>query len=162
MEQLRGWGKLEIPEKTQLPAASSGTIPTCENPGATPLGIDPGSLRWEVRSLTATSPWPLISAGMQGRGKWEIPEKTRRPAASSGTIPTYENPGVTRPEIEPGSPLWEAGRLTVHHRCPFFSKLGDLAILDYGYFLLSYIFMWPPPVCKNIRNLFAAHGEVPG
>ncbi|KAJ8881531.1 hypothetical protein PR048_018013 [Dryococelus australis] len=31
------------------------------------------------------------SVGMQGRGKWEIPEKTRRPAASSGTIPTCEN-----------------------------------------------------------------------
>ncbi|KAJ8869638.1 hypothetical protein PR048_028631 [Dryococelus australis] len=30
------------------------------------------------------------SAGMQGRGKQEIPEKTRRPAASSGTIHTCE------------------------------------------------------------------------
>ncbi|KAJ8878658.1 hypothetical protein PR048_019241 [Dryococelus australis] len=29
---------------------------------------------------------------MKGRGKREIPEKTRRPAASSGTIPTCENP----------------------------------------------------------------------
>ncbi|KAJ8887915.1 hypothetical protein PR048_007399 [Dryococelus australis] len=38
--------------------------------------------------------------------KWEIPEKTRRPAASSGTIPTCENPGATPPEveIEPCSP----------------------------------------------------------
>ncbi|KAJ8871320.1 hypothetical protein PR048_027637 [Dryococelus australis] len=33
------------------------------------------------------------SAGMKGRGKWEIPEKTRRPAASSGTILKCENPG---------------------------------------------------------------------
>ncbi|KAJ8881325.1 hypothetical protein PR048_017806 [Dryococelus australis] len=32
---------------------------------------------------------------MQGRGKREIPEKTRRPTASSGMIPTCENP-VTR------------------------------------------------------------------
>ncbi|KAJ8883196.1 hypothetical protein PR048_015036 [Dryococelus australis] len=31
----------------------------------------------------------------------EIPEKTRRPAASSGTIPTRENPGATPPGIEP-------------------------------------------------------------
>ncbi|KAJ8873507.1 hypothetical protein PR048_024325 [Dryococelus australis] len=30
-------------------------------------------------------------------GKWEIPEKTRRPSVSSGTIPTCENPGVTPP-----------------------------------------------------------------
>ncbi|KAJ8889542.1 hypothetical protein PR048_009041 [Dryococelus australis] len=42
------------------------------------------------------------SARMKGRGKQEIPEKTRRPMASSG-----ENP-VTRPGIEPGSPWWEA------------------------------------------------------
>ncbi|KAJ8879824.1 hypothetical protein PR048_020432 [Dryococelus australis] len=47
-------------------------------------------------------------------GKREIPEKTRRPAASSGTIPTCENPGVARPGIEPGSPWWEASRLTAH------------------------------------------------
>ncbi|KAJ8882200.1 hypothetical protein PR048_018688 [Dryococelus australis] len=39
-----------------------------------------------------------------GRGKREIPEKTLRPTASSGTIPTCENP-VTRPGIEPGNPL---------------------------------------------------------
>ncbi|KAJ8883304.1 hypothetical protein PR048_015147 [Dryococelus australis] len=32
-----------------------------------------------------------------GRWKRKIPEKTRRPAASSGTIPTYVNPGVTPP-----------------------------------------------------------------
>ncbi|KAJ8877592.1 hypothetical protein PR048_022047 [Dryococelus australis] len=32
---------------------------------------------------------------MQGREEREIPEKTRRLAASSGTIPTCDNPGVT-------------------------------------------------------------------
>ncbi|KAJ8879895.1 hypothetical protein PR048_020515 [Dryococelus australis] len=47
---------------------------------------------------------------MQGRTKQEIPEKTRRPVASSGTIPTRENP-VTRPGIEPCS-SWEASVLT--------------------------------------------------
>ncbi|KAJ8875056.1 hypothetical protein PR048_022946 [Dryococelus australis] len=47
-----------------------------------------------------------------GRGKRGIPEKTRLPAASSGTIPTYENPGVTRPGIELGSPWWQASKLT--------------------------------------------------
>ncbi|KAJ8873476.1 hypothetical protein PR048_024294 [Dryococelus australis] len=35
--------------------------------------------------------------------KWEIPEKTHPPAASSGTILTCQNP-VARSEIEPGSP----------------------------------------------------------
>ncbi|KAJ8871753.1 hypothetical protein PR048_028090 [Dryococelus australis] len=43
-------------------------------------------------------------AGMQEKGKRETPEKRRQPAASSGTIPTCENPGVARPGIEPGSP----------------------------------------------------------
>ncbi|KAJ8867790.1 hypothetical protein PR048_031595 [Dryococelus australis] len=51
-----------------------------------------------------------IGAGMKGRVKREIPEKARRPTASSGTIPTCENP-VTRPGIEPGSPWWEASVL---------------------------------------------------
>ncbi|KAJ8891250.1 hypothetical protein PR048_010766 [Dryococelus australis] len=46
-------------------------------------------------------------AGMKGWGKREIPEKTRRPAASYGTTTRCENPGVTRPGIEPGSPWWE-------------------------------------------------------
>ncbi|KAJ8880513.1 hypothetical protein PR048_016983 [Dryococelus australis] len=66
-------------------------------------------------SLGAAST-PRSGAGMKGRGKWEIPEKTRRP--SSGTSPTCENP-VTRPGIEPGSPWWEASVLTAqplwHH-----------------------------------------------
>ncbi|KAJ8890174.1 hypothetical protein PR048_009681 [Dryococelus australis] len=44
---------------------------------------------------------------MKGRGKREISEKTFRPTASSGTIPTCESL-VTRPGIEPGSPWWEA------------------------------------------------------
>ncbi|KAJ8878414.1 hypothetical protein PR048_018992 [Dryococelus australis] len=52
------------------------------------------------------------SAGMQGRRKREIPEKTRRPAASSGTIRRCESAGVTPPGIEPGSPWWEASSLT--------------------------------------------------
>ncbi|KAJ8866269.1 hypothetical protein PR048_032112 [Dryococelus australis] len=47
-------------------------------------------------------------ARMRRRGKREIPEKTRRPTASSGTIPTCESP-VTRPGIEPGSPWGEKG-----------------------------------------------------
>ncbi|KAJ8871585.1 hypothetical protein PR048_027911 [Dryococelus australis] len=51
-------------------------------------------------------------ARMEQRRKWEIPEKTHRPPASSGTIPICENPGVTKPGIEPGSPLWETDSLT--------------------------------------------------
>ncbi|KAJ8886186.1 hypothetical protein PR048_012395 [Dryococelus australis] len=50
---------------------------------------------------------------MKGRKKREIPEKTRRPTASFGTIPKCKNP-VTRPRIEPRSPWWEESRLTAH------------------------------------------------
>ncbi|KAJ8877980.1 hypothetical protein PR048_022443 [Dryococelus australis] len=40
------------------------------------------------------------SFGVKGRGKRNIPEKIRRPAASSGLIPTCENPAATPPEID--------------------------------------------------------------
>ncbi|KAJ8870513.1 hypothetical protein PR048_029536 [Dryococelus australis] len=55
---------------------------------------------------------------MKGRGKQDIPEKTRWPAASCDAIPTCGNPGVTRPGIEPGSPWWEASRLTAQRPRP--------------------------------------------
>ncbi|KAJ8867792.1 hypothetical protein PR048_031597 [Dryococelus australis] len=54
---------------------------------------------------------------MKRRGKREIPEKTRRPTVSSGAIPTCENP-VSRPEIEPGSPWWEASGLAAQPPWP--------------------------------------------
>ncbi|KAJ8873430.1 hypothetical protein PR048_024247 [Dryococelus australis] len=41
--------------------------------------------------------------------KRKIPEKAHRSTASSSTIPTCENPGVSRPGIEPGS-SWRWGR----------------------------------------------------
>ncbi|KAJ8898220.1 hypothetical protein PR048_003580 [Dryococelus australis] len=58
MEQCRDAraGKREILEKTRRPAASSGTIPTCENPGATPPGIEPGSPWGETSRGRAVSP----------------------------------------------------------------------------------------------------------
>ncbi|KAJ8870353.1 hypothetical protein PR048_029374 [Dryococelus australis] len=52
------------------------------------------------------------STRMKERGKWQIPEKTRLPAAFSETIPTCENPGVTQPRIKSSSPCWEASKLT--------------------------------------------------
>ncbi|KAJ8870631.1 hypothetical protein PR048_029654 [Dryococelus australis] len=54
----------------------------------------------------------LRCRNVKRREKREIPEKNHQSATSSCTIPTCENPGVTRPGIEPGSPLWEARRLT--------------------------------------------------
>ncbi|KAJ8898463.1 hypothetical protein PR048_003823 [Dryococelus australis] len=43
-------------------------------------------------------------AGVQGRGRREYPEKARQQAASSSTIPKCEDPGVSPPGIELGSP----------------------------------------------------------
>ncbi|KAJ8888592.1 hypothetical protein PR048_008084 [Dryococelus australis] len=54
-------------------------------------------------TLTDTSWW---------LGRWNNPENTHRTAASSGTIPTCENLGVTRCGIEPGSAWREVSRLT--------------------------------------------------
>ncbi|KAJ8870848.1 hypothetical protein PR048_027149 [Dryococelus australis] len=84
-------------------ATSSGTIPTFENLRETPAGIEPRI------SLT------LIPHSTE-RGKREIPEETRRPAASPGTIPTCGNPGSGLPGIEPGSPrCTERGGVVVPH-----------------------------------------------
>ncbi|KAJ8877679.1 hypothetical protein PR048_022134 [Dryococelus australis] len=52
------------------------------------------------------------NAGMQGRGKGDIPEKTRRPAASSGTIFKCKNSGATNLGIEACLPTWEVSSLT--------------------------------------------------
>ncbi|KAJ8866025.1 hypothetical protein PR048_033549 [Dryococelus australis] len=56
--EYNGAGKQEIPKKTRRPAASSGAIPTRENPRVTRPGIEQGSARWEASSLTAQTPWP--------------------------------------------------------------------------------------------------------
>ncbi|KAJ8877150.1 hypothetical protein PR048_021603 [Dryococelus australis] len=49
-------------------------------------------------------------AGMKGRGKHEIPERTHQPMTSSGMIPTCKSP-VIRPGFEPGSSWWEVSML---------------------------------------------------
>ncbi|KAJ8879799.1 hypothetical protein PR048_020407 [Dryococelus australis] len=60
---------------------------------------------------------------MDWRGKREIPEKTRRLAASSSAIPPCENPGVTLPGNEFGSPWWKASGLTSQPSLPSPSRL---------------------------------------
>ncbi|KAJ8865960.1 hypothetical protein PR048_033484 [Dryococelus australis] len=57
---MQGRGKLEYPEKTHRQAASSSTIPTCENPGVNPPGIKPGSTWWEASALATAPPLPLV------------------------------------------------------------------------------------------------------
>ncbi|KAJ8880459.1 hypothetical protein PR048_016929 [Dryococelus australis] len=100
----------------------------------------------------------LSGTGMKGRRKREIPEKTRRPTASTGTIPTCENP-VTRSGIEPGSPWWEASRLTaqapwpLHGGVPTFDEgktkcvgkyhLCKISTLNIPIFTTSYTVLFP-------------------
>ncbi|KAJ8897459.1 hypothetical protein PR048_002805 [Dryococelus australis] len=69
----------------------------------------------EFRSPPGT---PQQNPGHAWQGKREIPEKTRRPAPSSGTIPTCENTGVTRQVIEISSPWWEASNLPAQQPWP--------------------------------------------
>ncbi|KAJ8874349.1 hypothetical protein PR048_025197 [Dryococelus australis] len=74
----------------------------------------------------------------KGRGKREIPEKTRRPAASSSMIPTCENPEVIRPVIEPPHHCGPCAQIikTLQVRSPlrlFCKKLGTNRIFPSHY-----------------------------
>ncbi|KAJ8867195.1 hypothetical protein PR048_030990 [Dryococelus australis] len=68
------------------------------------------------------------SARRQGRGNREYPEKTRRQATSSSTIPTCENPGANPPSIKLGSPL-VGGERPSH--CATASHLSDLKVMEW-------------------------------
>ncbi|KAJ8881209.1 hypothetical protein PR048_017683 [Dryococelus australis] len=93
--------------------------------------------------------WVWSSAGMKERGKREIPEKTRQPPVSSGTILTCENPGVTRSVIEHGSHRLEAGRLTaLPPRHP--DKSNVLQCLQ---------LVRPTDACRELRNLPSANSD---
>ncbi|KAJ8881490.1 hypothetical protein PR048_017971 [Dryococelus australis] len=88
-----------------------------------------GSQDFVVKSRPNLSTQLLLlgnSAGMKGPGKREILKKTHRPTASSSTIPTCENPVVTRSGIEPGSPWWEASRLTAQPPRPLVRNFAQL------------------------------------
>ncbi|KAJ8870976.1 hypothetical protein PR048_027278 [Dryococelus australis] len=55
-QRWNAWaGETGEPRETPGPVASSGSIPACENPEATPPGIEPDSPRWEACSLTTTA-----------------------------------------------------------------------------------------------------------
>ncbi|KAJ8886283.1 hypothetical protein PR048_012492 [Dryococelus australis] len=79
-----------------------------------PRYLDPSkflhSLTHSVSVMQFIAPQLMVQGFLgssPGQGRMEIPEETRRPAASPATIPTYENPGATLPGIEPGSPWWD-------------------------------------------------------
>ncbi|KAJ8896996.1 hypothetical protein PR048_002342 [Dryococelus australis] len=52
------WGKREITDKIRRPAASSGTIPTCENPIVTRLRLNPVHLGRSPRATGVVTPTP--------------------------------------------------------------------------------------------------------
>ncbi|KAJ8893531.1 hypothetical protein PR048_006129 [Dryococelus australis] len=104
----------------ERPTASSGMIPTWENPGPPRRESNP-ACPGERRVGTVVRPgkavgfaffFPLNREMSVGWEKREFPEKTRRSAESSDTILSCKNP-VTQPGIEPGSPWWEASVLIV-------------------------------------------------
>ncbi|KAJ8891880.1 hypothetical protein PR048_004435 [Dryococelus australis] len=57
----KGGGKREYPEKTRQLASSSSTIPTCENPGASPPATEPGSPWWKASALVNAPPLPHLT-----------------------------------------------------------------------------------------------------
>ncbi|KAJ8883922.1 hypothetical protein PR048_015777 [Dryococelus australis] len=113
--ECKGVGKSEITEETRRPAASSGTIPTHENPGAAPPGIEPDSLRWETNSLT----------------NLENTRDSRACAYSSPPSPTTLTPSSTN-----YSPLWReedsvARREgTIHYNSRFGRLLTALTVTE--------------------------------
>ncbi|KAJ8882262.1 hypothetical protein PR048_018750 [Dryococelus australis] len=66
---------------------------------------------------------------MQGRGKREILEKTCRPTASSGTIPTCETL-VTRQGIEQSSHWWETSKPTIKSPWPLGCGNGYVRVFE--------------------------------
>ncbi|KAJ8869422.1 hypothetical protein PR048_028412 [Dryococelus australis] len=107
------------PERTEFnPRPGHFRIFACGNRGRTlPLvggfsrgsSVSPAFAIRRYSILTLLHPHRLsqhrYSPSYMVRGKRQIPEKTHRPVASSDTIPVCENSGVTRAEIEPGSPI---------------------------------------------------------
>ncbi|KAJ8881692.1 hypothetical protein PR048_018178 [Dryococelus australis] len=84
--------KWVIPEKTRRPA--SLTIPTRQNPGMTPPGIELVSPSWKASSLTTTPPQPL---GLVVNGR-ECEERTlgvAQPADVATPTGLYLPPGPT-------------------------------------------------------------------
>ncbi|KAJ8897086.1 hypothetical protein PR048_002432 [Dryococelus australis] len=76
------WGKYvpEISEKTRRPAASSCTLPTCENQGLIWPGIELGSPWWEESGLTTIPPWPreCLIADMYTLARPGVGQRSRR------------------------------------------------------------------------------------
>ncbi|KAJ8882795.1 hypothetical protein PR048_014609 [Dryococelus australis] len=83
---MQGRGKREIPEKTRRPAASSGTIPTCEKPGGggDPAGIEPargGGISWKKNFGMGSEKLEVAATGVYFQNTEVV---NRIPAAHAG------------------------------------------------------------------------------
>ncbi|KAJ8880587.1 hypothetical protein PR048_017057 [Dryococelus australis] len=71
---------------------------------------------------TTSGHLPIVNsrgAGIQGRGEQDMPEKTRQPATSSGTIPPCENPGLIPRVSNPGAATSSGAAYTPTSPRPF-------------------------------------------
>ncbi|KAJ8870874.1 hypothetical protein PR048_027175 [Dryococelus australis] len=155
MEQRRNAkaGETEDPEKNPRPAESFCTIPSCDYPGATPPGIEPGSPRLEANSLTTTSPRPrrncvrrynkvgfLTSPGFMPEGLAGDGLETKHPylarhsnpeplAAQIGGAPTHCATGDYSPHLgEPGSsPAGSPPDFRMWESCRTMTQVGEFS-----------------------------------
>ncbi|KAJ8883504.1 hypothetical protein PR048_015348 [Dryococelus australis] len=109
-------GKLAVPHVADVAVASKGAVPAQQ---VATKGVLPprrelifkaaSSNEVSVRVYDKVTGKVLTvwsSNGMKGQGKRELPEKTYRPMASFGTIPTCKTLRATLQGIEPSSPRW--------------------------------------------------------
>ncbi|KAJ8867269.1 hypothetical protein PR048_031068 [Dryococelus australis] len=78
------------PIKPEERVVSSGTFPTCENPGVIRPGIEPGSSWWEASSLTAPPPRPP-AAGERTAVSIETGYKRETDCSKLRAIPPHYN-----------------------------------------------------------------------
>ncbi|KAJ8880460.1 hypothetical protein PR048_016930 [Dryococelus australis] len=115
-------GRKETYDYYRSPLRSPPTCSFFPRLRAEKLGSDKDDTAMHIKCAIATKRKALVwRAGWEKR---ENPKKSRRPKASSGTIPPCENP-VTQLGIEPGSPWWEASGLMAQPPWPSFSCISD-------------------------------------
>ncbi|KAJ8883320.1 hypothetical protein PR048_015163 [Dryococelus australis] len=94
---------------------------------------------------------------MKRRRKREIPEKTRRPAALPGTIPTCENPEWPNRVLNPASLCGKRGPNNTQNimpcrATPGFSKVEIVPDGAAGWRVFSWICRFPPPLHSSATS----------
>ncbi|KAJ8890071.1 hypothetical protein PR048_009578 [Dryococelus australis] len=89
-------------------------------------------------------------------GKRDIPEKTRRPEASYGTIPTCVNPRATPPRIEPSSPRWEESSLTITPPRPLTTPASVLGVTTLAEIEETIFVQLSPPFRSAVDNMYSS------